>query len=45
MHGEPHELGGPHLLVDNGLIHDEILVMFGEIFRGQYRVPIPAIAE
>jgi myo-inositol-1(or 4)-monophosphatase len=45
MHGEPHQLNGPDLLVDNGLIHDEILVLFGEIFRGQYRVPIPAIAE
>jgi len=45
MHGQPHQLRGPDLLVDNGLIHDEILGMFGEIFRGQYRVPIPAIGD
>jgi len=41
MHGEPHQLRGPDLLVDNALIHDEIIGLFGEIFRGQYRVPIP----
>ena len=45
MHGQPHQLRGPDLLVDNGLIHDEILGIFGEIFRGQYRVPIPAIGD
>jgi myo-inositol-1(or 4)-monophosphatase len=43
MHGEPHQLRGPDVLVDNGLIHDEILTLFGQIFRGRYRVPIPAI--
>jgi myo-inositol-1(or 4)-monophosphatase len=41
MHGEPHQLRGPDLLVDNGLIHDEMVELFGEIFRRQYRVPIP----
>ena len=44
MHGEPHQLRGVDVLADNGLIHDEILTLFGEIFRGQYRVPIPVIA-
>ena len=43
MHGEPHQLRGPDLLVDNGLLHDEILGLFSEIFHGQYRVPIPQI--
>jgi myo-inositol-1(or 4)-monophosphatase len=43
MHGEPHQLRGPDLLVDNGLIHAEILALFAEIFRGEYRVPIPRI--
>ena len=43
MHGEPHQLRGPDLLVDNGLIHDEILELFGEIFRGEYRVPIAQV--
>ena len=40
MHGEPHDLRGPDLLVDNGLIHEEILELFGEIFQGRYRVPM-----
>ena len=43
MHGEPHQLRGPDLLVDNGLVHEEILELFGEIFRGEYRVPIGQI--
>ena len=43
MRGERHELRSPDLLVDNGVIHDEMLALFGEIFRGQPRVPIPQI--
>jgi myo-inositol-1(or 4)-monophosphatase len=43
MHGEPHRLLGPDVVADNGLIHDEILSLFEEIFSGQYRVPMPAI--
>jgi len=43
MHGEPHQLHGPDLLVDNGLVHDEILELFSEIFEGRYRVPIAQI--
>lgn len=45
MQGEPHELAGPNILVDNGRIHDEILQLFAEIFRGQYRVPLPIRTE
>lgn len=43
MHGEPHELRGPDVLVDNGLIHEELLGLFAEVFRGEYRVPLPQI--
>ena len=43
MHGEPHQLRGPDLLVDNGLIHEEILELFSEIFQGRYRVPIAQV--
>ena len=32
-----------HILADNGSIHEEVLELFGEIFRGQFRHPIPAI--
>jgi myo-inositol-1(or 4)-monophosphatase len=43
MQGGPVSLRNPHLLADNGLVHQQILDLFGEIFRGQYRYPIPAI--
>jgi myo-inositol-1(or 4)-monophosphatase len=43
MKGGPHVLTGPHLLTDNGAVHQEILELFGEIFRGQFRVPMPVI--
>jgi len=43
MHGEAHQLRGPDVLVDNGLVHEEIVGLFGEIFRGEYRVPIAQI--
>ncbi len=43
MNGRPHNLQSPHLAADNGLIHDELLALFAEIFRGEGRAPIPAI--
>jgi myo-inositol-1(or 4)-monophosphatase len=43
MHGEPHQLRGPDLLVDNGLLHDEILQLFAEVFQGKYRVPMAKV--
>jgi myo-inositol-1(or 4)-monophosphatase len=43
MKGQPASLRGPHLLTDNGLLHEEILTLFGEIFRGEYRFPLPVI--
>ena len=43
MKGEPHGMPGPHLLTTNGAIHRETLDLFSEIFRGQFRVPIPTI--
>jgi myo-inositol-1(or 4)-monophosphatase len=43
MKGGPHKLTGPHLLTDNGAVHQEILDLFGEIFRGQFRFPVPVI--
>lgn len=44
MHGGVVQVGGPHLLADNGLVHDEALKLFGEIFAGRYPVPLPEIA-
>jgi myo-inositol-1(or 4)-monophosphatase len=43
MAGGLHRLASPHILVDNGLIHDEVVTLFSEIFRGQYRHPMPLI--
>ena len=43
MNGGPVSLRGPHLLADNGLVHDQILTLFSEIFRGEYRHPLPKI--
>ena len=43
MRGRPHRFGAPHLLVDNGHIHDPMLQIFDEVFQGKFRVPMPAI--
>jgi myo-inositol-1(or 4)-monophosphatase len=43
MRGEPLDLYGPHLLVDNGLIHAEILALFAQIFEGEYPFEMPGI--
>ncbi len=43
MLGRPHTIASPHLLVDNGAVHDEILELFQEIFEGRYRFPMPPI--
>jgi myo-inositol-1(or 4)-monophosphatase len=43
MKGGPVNLRGQHLLADNGLVHDEMLTVFSEVFRGEYRHPMPAI--
>ena len=41
MLGAPHQLTSPHLMADNGLVHEEVLQLFRETFAGQYRVPLP----
>jgi len=43
MHGGPARLRGPHLLTDNGTIHLEMLQVFSEVFRAEYRYAIPVI--
>jgi myo-inositol-1(or 4)-monophosphatase len=45
MRGEPLDLHGPYLLVDNGLIHEEMLTLFHEIFAGQYRFEMPGLPQ
>jgi myo-inositol-1(or 4)-monophosphatase len=43
MHGGPARLRGPHLLTDNGAIHQGMLDIFGEVFRREYRYAMPVI--
>lgn len=44
MDGERHGLRSPHILADNALIHDDVIQLFREIFRGKYPYPMPVIA-
>lgn len=44
MKGASHNVNtSAHLLADNGILHESVLTLFGEIFRGQFRQPIPQI--
>ena len=44
MNGAPHSVtGSDHLLADNGLLHEEVLESFANIFGGALAVPLPAI--
>jgi myo-inositol-1(or 4)-monophosphatase len=43
MTGAPHRLTAPHILVNNGLIHEEVVTLFSQIFRGDYRHSMPVI--
>jgi myo-inositol-1(or 4)-monophosphatase len=43
MRGEPLDLHGKYLLVDNGLLHEETLQFFDEIFEGRYRYKMPSL--
>jgi myo-inositol-1(or 4)-monophosphatase len=46
MVGQPHRIGSSaHLLTDNGLIHDEMLELFAETFRGEMRHPMPGLTR
>jgi len=44
MRGGPASLKSPHVMADNGRVHEELLELFGEIFAGRFRTPLPAIA-
>jgi myo-inositol-1(or 4)-monophosphatase len=46
MAGQPHRIGSSaHLLTNNGLIHDEMLELFAETFRGEMRHPMPGLTR
>jgi myo-inositol-1(or 4)-monophosphatase len=44
MRGLQASLDGPHLLADNGHIHEEILALFGDVFAGKYVHSLPQLA-
>ncbi len=43
MHGAPVSLNGPNILADNGLLHDETLALFAEVYVGKYRQSLPEL--
>lgn len=43
MLGGPASIRGPHLLADNGRLHEQMLGLFREVFAGRYPVPLPEI--
>jgi myo-inositol-1(or 4)-monophosphatase len=43
MNGGEHNMKSPHLLTDNGAIHQETLELFAEVFDGKFRAPMPAL--
>ncbi len=45
MRGAVHTMASQHLLADNGLVHDQALEVFNDIFCGRYRVPLPDVTR
>jgi myo-inositol-1(or 4)-monophosphatase len=43
MLGAPLDLRSSHILADNGLVHEETVALFSEIFLGRYRHPLPEL--
>ncbi len=43
MHGARFNIRGPHVLADNGLVHEEIVELFAEIFQGKFRYQLPQL--
>ena len=43
MRGEPFDLRGPHVLADNGALHQPVVDMMQRIERGDFPVPLPEI--
>lgn len=43
MRGEPLDLYAPYVVADNGLVHDELLRLFEEIFEGRHQNDMPGL--
>jgi myo-inositol-1(or 4)-monophosphatase len=44
MRGGPVSLRADNILVDNGLLHEQALELFGEVYAGKYRSALPEIS-
>ena len=44
MRGKKHFVNSPDVLADNGLLHDEIIGRFAEVYRGELRQKMPQIS-
>lgn len=45
MHGAPASVTAPHLVADNGTVHDELIGIFDGVFRNQVRYPMVQISS
>ncbi|MBL8219112.1 MAG: inositol monophosphatase [Bryobacterales bacterium] len=45
MRGDAVHLHAPHVVADNGHVHDELIGLFGEIFANSFRYPLPVISR
>jgi myo-inositol-1(or 4)-monophosphatase len=43
MRGAPLSLRSPHILADNGLVHEETVTLLSEVFAGKYRAALPEL--
>lgn len=43
MRDEPLDIEGKYVVADNGLVHGELIELFGEIFDGRYRHEMPGL--
>jgi len=43
MRGGKLDLGSPHILADNGLVHEETLKLFADVYAGRYRESLPEL--
>jgi len=44
MRGAEHRLRGPEVAASNGLIHDELIALFADVFANRPRVPLPGVS-
>lgn len=43
MRGQPLTLRSPNILADNGLVHEETVALFAEVYGGKYRQALPEL--